>query len=189
MQGGKRILPRGLWGGILAAALLAGCVEMPMKVGGGSAKEIPPAPAPSGTAPAAQPAEPESGSCVRAQWAQEVLTGLSDYERFRLGLDEEQPLIWFSAERAVTDFQVLTLALESIDEDGNARFVIEEVYTHGALTPEVPLLVRMELMGTIPNNGISYVDADGQTRYFTLGVSGYDGSLLLTAFTPCLPQA
>lgn len=45
----------------------------------------------------------------------------------------------------------------------------------------MPLLARMALMGTIPDNG---VDTDGLERYFTVNVSGYDGFLLLTEFTP-----
>ena len=75
-------------------------------------------------------------------------------------------------EQTITDFKELSLTFESI----------EETYNHGTLTPETPLLTRMELIGTIPNNGISYVDGSGNTRYFAVEVSGYDGSLLLTEF-------
>lgn len=130
--------------------------------------------------PAAEPAE----NCVRAQWPEEYFTDLSDYDRIILGLDEEKPLICFTTERTVTDFRVLTLTFISADENGNLAFSTEETHYQEALTPEVPLLVRMELMGTIPNNGISYVDANGAARYFAVEMSGFDGSLLLTEFTP-----
>ena len=130
--------------------------------------------------PAAEPAE----NCVRAQWPEEYFTDLSDYDRIILGLDEEKPLICFTTERTVTDFRVLTLTFISADENGNLTFFTEETHYQEALTPEVPLLVRMELMGTIPNNGISYVDANGAARYFAVEMSGFDGSLLLTEFTP-----
>lgn len=130
--------------------------------------------------PTAEPAE----NCVRAQWPEEYFTDLSDYDRVRLGLDEEQPLVCFTTERTVTDFRVLSLTFVSVDESGSLVFSTEETHYQETLTPEVPLLVRMELMGTIPNNGISYVDANGATRYFALEVSGFDGSLLLTEFTP-----
>lgn len=140
------------------------------------------------TAPTAEPTpEPVSApaeSCVRAQWPEEYFTDLSDYDRVRLGLDEEQPLVCFTTERTVTDFRVLSLTFVSIDENGSIAFSTEETHYQEALTPEVPLLVRMELMGTIPNNGISYVDADGAARYFAVEVSGFDGSLLLTEFSP-----
>lgn len=130
--------------------------------------------------PTAEPVE----NCVRAQWPEEYFTNLSDYDRVRLGLDEEQPLVCFTTERTVTDFRVLSLTFVSVDESGSLVFSAEETHYQEALTPDVPLLVRMELMGTIPNNGISYVDANGATRYFALEVSGFDGSLLLTEFTP-----
>lgn len=126
----------------------------------------------------------DTGNCVHVQWAKDVLTDLSDYERFRLGLDEESPLIYFSTERTIEDFKELSLTFESIDDNGNIKFAVEETYYHGKLTPESPLLVRMELMGTIPNNGISYVESSGKTRYFAVEVSGDDGSLLLSEFEP-----
>ena len=142
-------------------------------------------PTPEPTAePTPEPVPAPAESCVRAQWPEEYFTNLSDYDRVRLGLDEEQPLVCFTTERTVTDFRVLSLTFVSIDENGSIAFSTEETHYQEALTPEVPLLVRMELMGTIPNNGISYVDADGATRYFAVEVSGFDGSLLLTEFSP-----
>lgn len=128
-------------------------------------------------------AEIQPENCVHAQWAEEVLTDLPDYEQFIQGMGEELPLVCFSTEQTVADFKVLSLTFEAVDDDGNIRFAVEETYNHGTMTPEEPLLVRMELMGTIPNNGISYVDENGATRYFAIDVSGYDGSLLLTEFT------
>lgn len=133
-----------------------------------------------------EPAEtwPNQENCVHAQWAEEAFPDLSEYERFIHGMDEALPLIYFSTEETVTDFKILSLTFESADDAGNVRFAAEETYSHGTMTPEEPLLARMELMGTIPNNGISYVDSSGKTRYFAVEVSGYDGSLLLTEFTP-----
>lgn len=144
----------------------------------------PPSTKPEETAAASEPVQQPPENCVHAQWAEDAFPDLSDYERLRLGLDEEQPLIYFSTEQTVTDFKELSLTFESVDDDGNVRFSVEKTYDHGTMTPEVPLLVRMELMGTIPNNGISYVDSNGNTRYFSLNVSGYDGSLLLEEFSP-----
>lgn len=126
----------------------------------------------------------DTENCVRVQWAKDVLTNLSDYERFRLGLDEEPPLIYVSTKQTIKEFKELSLIFESVDDNGNVNFAVEETYSHGTLTPEAPLLVRMELIGTIPNNGISYVDSSGKTRYFAVEVSGYDGSLLLSEFEP-----
>ena len=172
---------------LAAALVLAGCSGKEAAVPD-TGTEITAAAMPETSAAPETTGEPANGHpgecCVRAQWAEDVLTDLSDYQRFIVGLDEELPLVYFSAEHTVEDFKLLTLAFRSVDEDGNVNFTIEDTYTHGTLTPEVPLLARMALMGTIPNNGISYVDTDGPERYFTVNVSGYDGSLLLTESEP-----
>ena len=49
----------------------------------------------------------DTENCVYVQWAEDVLTNLSDYERFRLGPDEEQPLICFLTEQTIEDFKEL----------------------------------------------------------------------------------
>lgn len=200
--------------GVLALCLavmliFAGCMRIPPILGGGEAENGSLPEQQSEKLPENQPSEPESSkseaaepkeslpertnpeesgapsdNCVKAQWAEEVFTDLSDYERTILGLDESLPLVCFTSEKTVTDFRVLLLNLESVDESGNISFSTEEVYDSSTLTVNEPLLVRMELMGTIPTNGISYVDENGVTRYFAVEVSGYDGSLLLTEFTP-----
>lgn len=143
-------------------------------------------PEPAETSEASQPTEnqQDTENCVHAQWAEDVLTDLSDYERFILGMDEALPLVYFSTESTVEDFKELSLTFESIDDNGNVKFAVEETYYHGTLTPESPLLVRMELMGTIPNNGISYVDQHGALRRFAIEVSGNDGSLSLREADP-----
>lgn len=123
-------------------------------------------------------------NCISAKWAKEVFTDLSHYETIKLGMNEKAPLVFFSTEKIAKDFRLLTLSLKSVDEEGNIKFNIEEAYYYGTMTAENPLLARMELMGTIPNNGFSYVDMNEATRYFTIEVSGYDGSLILNEFEP-----
>lgn len=202
---------RGIWAVLLIAALvLAGCTgkqptpesSSPESSGTASTEKTDRTPETQGqTMPETAATEPETTeptdgagepaetqtepeTCVHAQWAEDVFTDLTEYEQFILGMNEELPLVYFSTEHTVEDFKILSLTLESIDEEGNVNFTVEEIDYHGTLTPEEPLLVRMEFVGTIPNNGISYVDAEGATRYFLLNASGYDGSLLLTEFTP-----
>ena len=77
---------------------------------------------------------------------------------------------------------LLRLTFTEISEEGKVSFDVEERYGQKELLPGRPLLVRMMFFGTIPNNGISYVDGEGVTRRFVLDQSGEDGSLLMTEF-------
>lgn len=124
---------------------------------------------------------PDGGTAnVKAEWAQDVQEGLSDCDRYIPNDTEWQVLIVFSSESTVKDFTVLALSFEEFSDDGKAIFSKEELYNHGILEPEHPFVAGMTFMGSIPNNGISYVGDDGITRYFAVEESGYDGSLLLS---------
>lgn len=96
--------------------------------------------------------------------------------------EEPQVRVLFTASAAVTDFKVLSLTCEDIDENGNISFSVQERYSQPELTPESPLVVGMEFFGSIPNNGISYVDTDGVEKRFAVNMSGEDGSLYLWEF-------
>ena len=89
----------------------------------------------------------------------------------------------FAARERVTGFRVLGIFLESVSEDGRARFTAKTLHTLPALEPQRPLRVIMQFLGSIPNNGIAYEDADGVTRTFSVEESGMDGSLQLTPIT------
>lgn len=88
--------------------------------------------------------------------------------------------IVFITDGAVRDFQVLALTVTDISEEGELSFAFEELYTYGELTPERGLAVKMSLPETIPFYGISYRDGAGNTRVFSVNLSGFDGSVYLT---------
>lgn len=119
---------------------------------------------------------------VRAEWAEDALAGVTEYDECTAFEGEPQAKVLLSAERAVRDLKVLRLTFTEISEEGKVSFDVEERYGQKELLPGRPLLVRMMFFGTIPNNGISYVDGEGVTRRFVLDQSGEDGSLLLTEF-------
>lgn len=96
--------------------------------------------------------------------------------------EESQVRVLFTASAAVTDFKVLSLTCEDIDENGNISFSVQERYSQPEFTPDCPLIVGMEFFGSIPNNGISYVDTDGVEKRFAVDMSGEDGSLYLWEF-------
>lgn len=107
---------------------------------------------------------------------------VSAYDEFIADTDESQEKILFLAKSTVKDFQVLSLSLEDVDENGNITFSTETLYVLEELTPQRPLMAGMTIYGTIPNYGISYVDENGAARSFAVGISGMDGSLILEEF-------
>lgn len=89
----------------------------------------------------------------------------------------------FTTDVEVTEFKFLSLSFVDVDENGGMKFDVEELYTAAQLTPERPLVIRMTFVGDIPDRGISYRDTDGNIKYYALGMSGENGSLLLEEFT------
>ncbi len=88
--------------------------------------------------------------------------------------------IVFYTDGNVQDFKLLKLTMQDAPDGESFTFTGEEIYTHGELTPDAGLSVRMRLPETIPYYGISYTNADGATRMFSINVSGRDGSVYLS---------
>lgn len=128
--------------------------------------------------------QPESEIDLRVQWLEDAMPDLSAYDREKLGLDEGRSLIYFSSDEVVREFKSFTLVLDSFDDDGTVHFSMEDIYEYEDMMPGEGIVFQFEPAGAIPNTGISYLDNDGKTKYFAVEVSGYDGSLLLSAFTP-----
>ena len=117
---------------------------------------------------------------VRAQWAKDALSGYASYDSFIADQGEYAVKVLFSVSRNVKDFKVLALTPQM--QNDTLTYSVRELYTLKSLTPERPLVATMVFYGDTPNNGISYVDANGQVRRFALGQSGMDGSLYLNEF-------
>lgn len=117
---------------------------------------------------------------VRVQWAKDGLAGYASYESFAASSAEHAVKVLFSSPGGVRDFRVLALTL--IEQNGKMTFSAKELYHLKDLVPERPLVVTMTFWGSIPNNGVSYVDASGRTRRFAVVESGKDGSLGLDEF-------
>ncbi len=128
------------------------------------------------------PLPPEGVPAVEVNWAEDLMLSSSDYNTFTAETEEPQVRIIFTATGVVRDFKVLSVFLKDVDDNGEPTFLVEELYSQDMLTPWRPLAVDTTFYGDIPNNGISYVDADGVTHYYTVSESGMDGSLLLTEF-------
>ena len=145
--------------------------------------EQPPQPAQETTQPAdpePTPAPPEGEALSLLPAAEADLTADS-YDTYR----EEDAMIEIVllSNRAVTDFHYFTVDFRE-EESGLIFTRGTDLYAADALTPNRPLLLAIPFVETIPNRGVSYVDADGTLCQYTLAESGEDGSLFLleTAF-------
>ena len=90
-------------------------------------------------------------------------------------LNSEWHLV-FETDMTVTDFKFW-----NVDDSIKTEFT-EALYTLDEFTGEMPLVVSTYINDATCNRGISFVDADGETRYYTIGWSGMDGSLSLHEF-------
>lgn len=123
---------------------------------------------------------------VKAQYLEDV-PELGEHDTFiqtdGTEVSESAVKVVFSAESTVSDFRLLSIAMQDIDENGIFTFSAEELYSQPELTPERPLEAGLVFLGDIPNNGISFTDADGNVKYCAVDMSGMDGSLVLWEIT------
>ena len=117
---------------------------------------------------------------IRVKWAADVQEELTKYDEFEVEDTEAAEGVVFFTDQEISDFKILSLSLEEVDEDGNITFSGRTVYKQKELTPDCPLLVTAPFYGSIPNWGIAYTDTDGNKRTMSVSVSGKDGSVLLT---------
>ena len=124
------------------------------------------------------------GGIVSAAWADDSLeiTTEGGYTEFTADSSEYSGKIVFSTDKGVSDFKLLALTFEDIDDEGKITYQIEELYTQEALTADTQLVVELTFMGEIPNYGISYDNHTGEIQRFTVSESGYDGSVILSPF-------
>ena len=167
----------------LAMLLFAGCKS-------NADPETTPAP----EAPSADPAEPSAkpeptaepdvkNATISVEIASDELLGqYSTFEEFsEFDESEEQQRIIFTTDTPVKDFKFISVEFEEIDQNIVYK-PGEELFAAKEFSPESPVVVAWTEVGLIPNRGISYVDSDGITRYFTILQSGEDGSVLIDEF-------
>ena len=86
-----------------------------------------------------------------------------------------------STSAAVKDLRVVEVAFEGDGDTARLR-ATRELYGEEELTPERPLVLGLVFYGDTPSIGISFVNDDGETESYAVGMSGEDGSLLLVEF-------
>lgn len=112
----------------------------------------------------------------------EELDYVYDYDSFRAE-DKKYPVkATLQAKKDYTDLKILELEYVGQDKKDNPKFSTKVVYEAGEFPSARPFILGMKFLGSIPNNGISFVDENGKTRYFMIYESSKDGSLLLSEF-------
>ena len=105
-----------------------------------------------------------------------------EYAVFTVDESEYSTKILFMAEGTVTDFNFLSLLIKDVDENGNMTFDSQSLYSRDVLTEDKPLEVTLTFYGDTPAYGISYKDAQGITKNYTVTISGEDGAIILSEF-------
>ena len=100
-----------------------------------------------------------------------------DREKFVAEKGKNDVKIVFTTDKPVKNFTILGLANAQIDEDGNVFYAAQELKTFESLKPGKQIEVTTVFYGELSNNGISYVDTDGEVKYFGVNISGYDGAV------------
>lgn len=98
---------------------------------------------------------------------------------FNASSDEYAFYAVFRTDVKITDVKVLGLTFVDADESGVITFDKEVLHTVDEIGPDFNLAVHLTAEGSIPAYGISYVDADGTVKSFSVNMSGEDGSLYL----------
>ena len=106
---------------------------------------------------------------------------LGPHDVFVAGQSEPLAGVLFSVNHPVKNFKVLSLHFKDFS-NGKPVFLVQELYTKEMFRPDRQLLVKFSFFGSIPNNGISYTDPNGKTRYYAVSESGKDGSLMFIEF-------
>lgn len=109
------------------------------------------------------------------------ISGVGEGNVFNASSEEYAFYAVFRTDVKISDVKVLGLTFVDAAEDGTITFDKEVLYTQDALTEDEVLCVHLTADGAIPAYGISYVDADGEIKSFSVNMSGEDGSLYLSA--------
>ena len=95
---------------------------------------------------------------------------------------EDASKIVLSFDTTITNFRVLRLE-GTFDQSGAFLCTdMQPLYSRDEITENDLMVVQTSLEGLVPNRGISFVDAGGNTRYYYLALSGEDNVPLVIPF-------
>lgn len=122
----------------------------------------------------------DSSAPIRARFADESTLSGGRYHEFIAEDSEYMVKLLFTSDEILTDVQLSLLAPGSSSD----YEVTKKLYTLEELTPDMPLVAGVVFYGDMTAYGISFTDAQGQSRHFAAYISGRNGSLLLDEYTP-----
>lgn len=112
--------------------------------------------------------------------SQELLDSNEGFAYFEVDDSEYASYVMLSCSDELDYFSFDAITLSDADP-ANGLAKNECLYTAEPLTPEHPLIVRLEFYDT-PHNGFSYMDKNGRLRHFILTMSGKDGSIISSEY-------
>ena len=99
------------------------------------------------------------------------------------GIQYTDPItIELTAREDVTDVKLLRIEPVGVDENNVTVFDRETIMELPSLAKGASFTPIVEIPGSIPAYGVSYKDQHGNIQAFSIGLSGRDGSVLLTPF-------
>ena len=113
---------------------------------------------------------------IEGQWESDVKQ-MGPHDVFVASESDPKVGVVFSVNNPIKNFKVLSLQFKDFQND-KPVYLVKELYTKEVFRPDRQLLVKFTFFGSIPNNGISYTDPNGKTRYYAVSQSGMDGSLI-----------
>ena len=116
---------------------------------------------------------------ITANFADATLLGSQNYHHCIADTSEYAVQLAFRANTPVTDFRFVCL-----EWAGDDYQVVEGLYSLEELTPEKPFVADVSFPGDMRMYGIRFTDSDGNACNYIVSVSGRNGSLVLSKYTP-----
>ena len=105
-----------------------------------------------------------------------------DYSEYTVSTEEPLTYAMLSTDGEIKKLKIYNIEL--VDAEGELPIFNSTLnYDFGTITSDVPLVLDIPLVETIPTVGISYVDENGITVYYAIQLSGEDGSLYLGQYS------
>lgn len=128
----------------------------------------------SSEAPASAPAK------ITVVSADEVEVDKDKIDHVSISTEEPITTLVFSTDVTVNEFKILYLEITDYDEEKVIQYKYETAFIQEALTPDRSLAADLTFAGDLPTLGFSYVDTDGDLKIFSIGLSGEDGSIVVS---------
>ena len=134
------------------------------------------------TAPAAPQADQPALISVKESMDSPEMLAAAGYELVITSNKEHAAKVLVAAEKPLKNFRIVAIRYVPNDDPDDTTIRFKELgalHTRTMLAPGSALCAVVEMIGSIPNIGFSYMAEDGTTPVFSLNASGMDGSLFL----------